>query len=267
MKLIFDETGKRYFETGDERVVIYRLAAGRYRSGTAWNGVTALSESPDGAEPTALYADDIKYLQLMSAENWKGTIEAYTYPDAFNECLGQVELAQGVYISQQTRRHFGLCYTTLAGNDVEGSDFGYKIHLIYDVLAAPSDRNFQTQSDSPEPTTMSWELSAGTTEGGEGHRPTSEIVLDSRQMAEAGLADALRALEDILFGTDCIQDSDGEPILDSKGTTIQADVGHMTLPDVAGIFRAIDEAMTVRSSNGDAILDSGGQKIKATTYE
>ena len=239
MRLLFDETGKRYYETGVERVVIYRLTAGRYRNGTAWNGVTAITGSGDGAEATALYADDIKYLSLISAENWKGSIEAYNYPGVFNECLGNYEIAAGLLVGQQNRKHFGLCFTTREGNDIKGSDFGYKLHLVYDVVAAPSDKSYQTQSDSPEPATMSWDISAGTTEV-EGHKPTAEIVLDYKMMAQAGKANVMRELEDILFGTDdtsaampyaaeivnivrtgnWLMDSDGNPITDSEGETI-----------------------------------------------
>lgn len=238
-RLIFDEIGKRLYETGVERVVIYRLSAGRYRSGTVWNGVTAITGSGDGGESTGLYADDVKYLSLISAENWKGSIEAYNYPDVFSECLGQDEIATGVRVGQQSRRHFGLCFTTKEGNDMKGDEFGYKIHLVYDVVASPSDKSYQTQSDSPEPVSMSWDISAGNT-ATEGSKPTAEVVLDYKRMAKAGKANVIREIENMLFGTentaaympslsemidisrigDHLCDSDGNFITDSAGEPI-----------------------------------------------
>ena len=151
-KLVWDETGVR-------NGVLYVQEGGIYPKGVAWNGLTAVTESPSGAEATALYADDIKYLNLMSNEEFGATIEAYTYPDEFAECDGSAALVDGVMLGQQKRRTFGLCYRTALGNDTEGSDYGYKLHIIYGALAAPSEKAYATINDSPEANTFSWELS------------------------------------------------------------------------------------------------------------
>ena len=157
-KLVWDESGKRLYETGVKMGVLYvQDASGAYPKGVAWNGLTAVNESPSGAEATPLYADDIKYLNLRSAEEFGATIEAYTYPDEFEACDGSAEIAVGVKIGQQTRKTFGLCYRTIVGNDVEGNDFGYKLHLIYGATAAPSEKAYATVNDSPEAVTFSWE--------------------------------------------------------------------------------------------------------------
>lgn len=197
-KLVWDATGERLYETGVSKGVIYPQATGgTYPKGAAWNGLTAVTESPSGAEPTPLYADNIKYLTLMSAEEFGFTIEAYTYPDEFAECNGEGELATGVKIGQQKRKSFGLSYQTLLGNDVDGDAHGYKLHLVYGALAAPSEMERATVNDSPEATTMSWECST-TPVSVAGFRPTSHIVIDSTAVNK----DKLSALEDMLYGSE-----------------------------------------------------------------
>lgn len=197
-KLVWDKTGERYYETGVKNCALYiQSSTGTYDNGVAWNGITAITESPSGAEATPLYADDIKYVNLMSAEEFGGTIEAYTYPDAFAECDGSAELTEGVKIGQQKRKTFGLCYKTTLGNDTDGNEHGYLLHIVYGCLASPSEKGYSTINDSPEAITMSWEFSTTPVEV-EGFKPTSTIVINSAKISEG----ALKALEDALFGTD-----------------------------------------------------------------
>ena len=199
-KLVWDKTGDRLYETGVKNGVLYIPTAGVYSKGVAWNGLTAVTESPSGAEPTALYADDIKYLSLMSTEEFGATIEAYTYPDEFAACDGSAELADGVMIGQQKRSTFGLCYKTTIGNDTDGNDHGYKLHIIYGAQAKPSERAYATINDSPEAITFSWEITT-TPVNVTGAKPTASLVIDSTKADPSKLA----ALEDILYG------KDGEP--------------------------------------------------------
>ena len=198
-KLVWDETGKRFYETGVKQGVLYPQAAGgTYPKGVAWNGLTSVSENPEGAEPEPLYADDIKYLNLMSVEEFKATIEAYTYPDEFAECDGSASIAEGVTVGQQKRKPFGLCYRTTLGNDVDGNSHGYKLHLVYGALAAPSEKNFETINDSPEAATFSWELSTTPVAiSKDGFQPTASITIDSTKADST----KLKALEDILYGS------------------------------------------------------------------
>ena len=197
-KLIWDQTGERLYETGVKQGVLYvRDTTGAYPQGVAWNGLTAVTESPSGAEATPLYADDIKYLNLMSAEEFGATIEAYTYPDEFMECDGSASLVDGVVIGQQTRKTFGLCYRTTLGNDVDGNDYGYKLHIIYGALAAPSEKAYATINDSPEAITFSWEVST-TPVNVTGRKPTSCITIDSTKADKTKLA----ALEAVLYGSE-----------------------------------------------------------------
>lgn len=196
-KISWDNTGERYYETGVKNGVLYPIQSdGKYTKGVAWNGLTAVTESPSGAEATALYADDIKYLNLLSNEEFGATIEAYTYPDEFADCDGSAALATGVMIGQQKRKTFGLCYRTTLGNDVEGNDYGYKLHLIYGCLAAPSEKAYATINDSPEAITFSWEVST-TPVNVNGFKPTSQITIDSTKVN----AEKLAALELVLYGT------------------------------------------------------------------
>lgn len=195
-KLVWDESGKRLYETGVKMGVLYvQDANGAYPTGVAWNGLTAVNETPSGAEATPLYADDIKYLNLRSAEEFGATIEAYTYPDEFEACDGSTELAVGVKIGQQARKTFGLCYRTIVGNDVEGNDFGYKLHLIYGATAAPSEKAYATVNDSPEAVTFSWEVTCTPVEV-PGFKPSASIVIDSTKVD----AEKLAALEAKLYG-------------------------------------------------------------------
>lgn len=194
MKLVWDETGKRFYETGVNKGVLYPQVSGAYPKGVAWNGLTAVTESPSGAEATPLYADNIKYLNLMSAEEFGATIEAYTYPDEFGVCNGEVALTEGVSIGQQKRTPFGMSYQTKVGNDVD-SELGYKIHLIYGALAAPSEKAYATVNDSPEAITFSWEVTTTPVEV-TGFKPTASLIIDSTKVE----ADKLAAIEKILYG-------------------------------------------------------------------
>lgn len=196
-KLVWDKTGERLFETGVKNGVLYIPTAGVYSKGVAWNGLTAVTESPSGAEATALYADDIKYLSLMSTEEFGATIEAYMYPDEFAACNGEAELVDGVTVGQQKRSPFGLCYRTSIGNDVDGNDHGYKLHIIYGALAAPSEKAYSTINDSPEAITFSWEITT-TPVNVTGQKPTASLVIDSTKADPTKLA----ALEAILYGSD-----------------------------------------------------------------
>lgn len=206
-KLIWDKTGERFYETGVKQGVLYVQESGAYPKGVAWNGLTAVTESPSGAEATALYADDIKYLNLMSNEEFGATIEAYTYPDEFAECDGSAALSTGVMIGQQKRKTFGLCYKTTLGNDTDNNDYGYKLHLIYGCLAAPSEKAYATINDSPEAITFSWEVSTTPVNvadaNGKSFKPTSQITIDSTKADDAKLA----KLEAILFGSDADPES------------------------------------------------------------
>ncbi len=194
-KIVWDAIGERRYETGVDHGVLYKYANNAFGNGVAWNGLTAVNESPSGAEPSPLYADNIKYLNLMSAEEYAATVEAYTYPDEFEECDGSAVIADGVYIGQQPRKLFGLCYRTLIGNDVLGTEKGYKLHLIYNCLASPSERSHATVNDSPEATTLSWSLST-TPVAVNGFKPTACVTVDSTKTPEGKLAD----LEAILYG-------------------------------------------------------------------
>lgn len=196
-KLVWDQTGERFYETGVKNGVLYVQSNGAYPKGVAWNGLTAVTESPSGAEASPLYADDIKYLNLLSNEEFGATIEAYTYPDEFAECDGSASLAEGVFIGQQKRSAFGLCYRTTLGNDVDGNDHGYKLHIIYGALAAPSEKAYATINDSPEAITFSWEVTT-TPVNVAGHKPTASITIDSTKVDAA----KLKALEDKLYGTE-----------------------------------------------------------------
>lgn len=198
MKLEWDKTGERTYETGIDRGVLYLLGnGGTYDSGVAWNGLISVSESPSGAEPTPIYADNIKYLNLMSAEEFAATIEAYTYPDEFGACDGSAELASGVSIGQQDRKTFGLAYRTKVGNDVQGDAHGYKLHIIYGGMASPSEKAYQTINDDPEAIAFSWEITT-TPVNVTGHKPTATLVVDSTKVEPTKLS----ALEEILYGSE-----------------------------------------------------------------
>ena len=195
-KITWDKTGERLYETGVDHGVLYLLQNnGTYDKGVAWNGLTAVTESPSGAEPNPLYADNIKYLNLLSTEEFGATIEAYTYPDEFAECDGSASLADGVMAGQQKRKTFGLCYRTVIGNDIDGNDHGYKLHFIYGALAAPSEKAYNTINDSPEAITFSWEISTTPVEVA-GFKPMASVTIDSTKADPTKLT----ALEEILYG-------------------------------------------------------------------
>lgn len=195
-KLVWDATGERKYETGVRNGVLYVMGeGGTYPKGVAWNGLTAVTESPSGAEATALYADDTKYLNLISAEEFGATIEAYMYPDEFAECDGSATLAAGVTIGQQPRKTFGMSYRTVYGNDVDNESYGYKLHLIYGAVAAPSEKAYATINDSPEAITFSWEVKT-TPVNVTGHKPTASLTIDSTKVDEV----KLKKIEDILYG-------------------------------------------------------------------
>ena len=197
-RIVWDKTGERFYETGVDHAVLYPIdAEGLYNGGVAWNGITAINESPSGAEPNNLYADNIKYLVLVGAEDFGLTIEAYTYPDEWEECDGSAEIAPGVIAGQQNRKVFGLSYRTKLGNDVDGQDHGYKLHLVYGGLASPSERGYQTVNDSPEPINPSWEVTT-TPVDVPGFKPTARLIITSTKADPAKLA----ALETILYGSE-----------------------------------------------------------------
>lgn len=196
-KLVWDQTGERVYETGVSKGVLYPINnAGAYPLGVAWNGLTSVSESPEGADIEDVYADNIKYLSLQAAETFGATIEAYTYPDEFALCDGSVEIATGVMAGQQPRKTFGLCYRTEQGNDVLDTAYGYKLHLIYGCKAQPSEKSYETINDSPEAIQFSWEVKT-TPVNVTGQKATSCLVIDSTKVNAAALAD----LEDVLYGT------------------------------------------------------------------
>lgn len=197
-KLMWDNVGERYYETGVDKGVVYVQGSdGKYGNGVPWNGLTAVTESPSGAEANPLYADNIKYLNLMSNEEFGATIEAYTYPEEFKECDGSKSIAEGITIGQQKRKAFGMCYRTLLGNDVDGTDYGYKIHLIYGALASPSERAYATVNDSPEAITFSWEVTT-TPVNVTGSKPTAHLEIDSTKVTPENLA----KIEAALYGDD-----------------------------------------------------------------
>ena len=196
-KIVWDKTGEKLYETGVKNGVLYPQVNGAYPEGVAWNGLTAVTESPSGAEATPLYADDIKYLNLYSAEEFGATIECYTYPDEFAKCDGSAEIATGVSIGQQTRQAFGMSYKTTVGYDTKGANYGYKLHLIYGATASPSEKAYSTISDSPEAITFSYEVTT-TPVNVKGFNPTASIVIDSTKVP----AEKLAQLEEILYGKD-----------------------------------------------------------------
>ena len=241
-KLVWDNIGERFYETGVKMGVLYPSnEQGSYATGVAWNGLTAVTESPSGAEATALYADDIKYLSLLSAEEFGATIEAYTYPDEFKACNGEADLVPGVTVGQQVRHHFGFSYQTVKGNDTEGTDYGYIIHIVFDCMASPSEKGYSTINDSPEAITFSWEISSNPVPV-PGYKPSANMTIDSSVMIAQGFKNVLTAIENKIYGTATtqptlpkpaeiqsifqyqayLQDSSSNPILDSNGNKIQS---------------------------------------------
>lgn len=195
-KLVWNEAGKRLYETGVDRGVLYVSDGnGRYQKGVVWNGLVSVNESPSGAEATPLYAGNVKYVELMSNEEFGASIEAYTYPEEFEQCDGSAELADGITIGQQPRKSFGLCYRTKIGNDTDGDEHGYKIHLIYGAKAAPTEKSYTTINDSPEAITFSWEITTTPIEVAD-HKPTATLTIDSTKVQ----SDKLEAIEKKLYG-------------------------------------------------------------------
>ena len=205
-KLLWDQIGERLFETGIDHCALYLGSDGTYPLGVAWSGITGITETPEGAEPTDKYADNIKYVTLYSAETFKGTIKAFTYPDEWKACNGEA-VVNGVTVGQQSRKSFGLAYRTIIGNDADGNDHGYKLHLVYGCQASPSERDFQTVNDSPDTIEFSWEftttpIALTTKVDGKELKPTSILTIDSTNFTETAAKAKLTALEDALFGTD-----------------------------------------------------------------
>ena len=215
-RLVWDKTGDRLYETGVKQCVLYPQVSGAYPKGVARNGITSVTESPSGAEPSPLYADDIKYLNLMSTEEFGASIEAYMYPEEFEACDGSAEIAPGVSIGQQKRQSFGLCYRTIIGNDTESNGHGYKLHIIYGALAAPSEKAYATVNDSPEAITFSWELST-TPVNVTGGNPTASLTIDSTKVN----AEKLKALEDILYGSETESTGPRLPLPDEIATLMK----------------------------------------------
>ena len=197
-KLVFNGVGDRLFETGVKKGVLYVMGDnGQYQNGVVWNGLTGVTEKPSGAETTNLYADDVKYVVIYGAEEFEATIEAYTYPEEFEQCDGSAVLSKGVNVGQQTRKTFAFCYTTSLGNDTQGQDFGYKIHIIYGCKAKPSEKSYSTINDSQEAVTFSWDVSTVPVPV-EGMNPTATVVIDSTRLNQQ----KLKLIEDKLYGTE-----------------------------------------------------------------
>jgi len=252
-KLKWDQVGTRRFETGVDHGVLYLPTNGVYSTGVAWNGLTTVTESPSGAETSAQYADNIKYLNLQSAEEFGATIEALYYPDEFGRCDGTAEPEPGVYIGQQSRSVFGFSYRTLVGNDVEGQSLGYKIHLVYNCLAAPSEKAYATVSDSPEAMPFSWEVTTTSVEvgtiGGVEYSPTATLTIDSTKVAAA----ALLALEDMLYGT-----TGADPELPMPGTVIALFSGTViTVATQAPSYNSTTDVVTVPTVTGVSYFVDG----------
>lgn len=248
-KLEWDKVGERRYETGVRRGVLYRQdSGGLYSTGEAWNGLTAVTESPTGAEANPQYADNIKYLNLISAEEFGCTIEAFTYPDSFAECDGSAVVISGVTIGQQARKPFGFSYETRVGNDIDGTDFGFKLHLVYSALAAPSEKNFATINDSPEALAFSWEVTTTPVDAGNNYKPTATITIDSTKVPAAKLAE----LMDILYGTAgaearlplpaevfAIFEGSVTEVVPTQPTFVPA-TGVITIPTVVGVVYSIN---------------------------
>jgi hypothetical protein len=262
MKLEWDKVGERLYETGVDHGVLYpRDDAGSYPLGVPWNGLTTVTESPTGAEASPQYADNIKYLNLKSAEEWGGTIEAFTYPDEFAECDGTAEPVPGLKFGQQPRKSFGFSYRSLLGNDVLGNQFGYKIHLVYGADAAPSEKARATINDSPEATPFSWEVTTTPANvgevGGVEYAPTATIEIDSTKVSAAGLA----ALEDAIYGTsgaDAYLPTPAEvygffagsiTTVETQAPTYNASTDIVTIPSVTGVVYKV---------NGEVVTGSVG---------
>lgn len=243
MKLVWDEVGKKFYETGVRMGVLYPMnSSGAYPKGVAWNGLSKVTESPSGAESNPVYADDQQYLNMLSAEKFGATIEAYTYPDEFAICDGSVEIAPGVRAGQQPRKTFGLCYRTTLGNDVNSNDYGYKLHLIYGALAAPSEKDYETVNDSPDAIAFSWELST-TPVSVPGGKPTAILTIDSATIDPA----KLKTLEDVLYGTDGADPR--LPLPDEVASLISGDV-----PSALALSSIVPDDTTTAAVDANIVL-------------
>ena len=232
-KLVWDKSGERLFETGVSKGVLYPQVSGAYPEGVVWNGLTSVTESPSGADISDLWADNIKYASIRAAESFGATIEAYTYPDEFAACDGSAELVPGAFLGQQKRTPFGLSYRTQIGSDSDTSaEEAYKLHIIYNATAAPSDRSYSTMNESADAITFSWELST-TPVPVTGHRPTASLIIDSSKVD----ADKLKALEAILYGSDAVE---ADPEADPPVTAVPAVVARLPLPDEIKTLLATD---------------------------
>lgn len=264
-KLLWDQVGERTYETGVDHGVLYiPTTGGDYTEGYAWNGLTTVTESPSGAEATAQYADNIKYLNLISVEQFGGTIEAFTYPDEFAQCDGTQQPEPGVAIGQQTRKSFGLCYRTLKGNDTEGTDFGYKLHLVYGATAAPSEKAYATVNDSPEAIAFSWQFTTIAVDV-PGYKPSATLIIDSSKVDSGALSD----LEDLLYGTtgtDPRLPLPAEVLALFSGTVTQVTptaptyvegTHTLTIPTVTGV--------TYKNDATDAVYTAGAHVIAVDT--
>jgi len=242
-RLMWDQTGEKIYEYGVNWGVLYiPNNVGVYDNGYAWNGLVSVTESPSGAEANPQYADNIKYLNLISAEQFGGTIEAFTYPEEFGQCDGTASPEPGVNIGQQGRKSFGLSYRTRVGNDLEGTDFGYKVHLVYGALAAPSEKAYATINESPEAITFSWEISTTPVDAGGSYKPTSSITIDSTKVD----ADALADLEDILYGTVGV-----DPKLPSPAEVLALFAGTVTtVTPTAPTYNSTTKVITIPTVTG-----------------
>lgn len=268
--LTWDQVGQRLYETGVDHGVLYIPSnVGVYEDGYAWNGLVTVTESPSGAEASPQFADNIKYLNLVSAEEFGATIEAYTYPDEFAQCDGTALASPGIAIGQQARKTFGLCYRTVVGNDIDGTAYGYKLHLVYGLLAAPSEKAYGTINDSPEAITFSWDVSS-TPVPVTDYKPTSVMVIDSTKVDDTALA----ALEDILYGTEGVDARLPLPdeVIDLFGATItvvrltaanaptyNSGTHVVTLPSVTGVVWKINGA--VKTPGAQAAMTTGQTSI------
>jgi len=245
-RLKWDKRKERLYETGTDRGVLYlRNADGTYSAGVAWNGLASVSLNPSGGEATAFWADNVKYLNLLSAEELSFTIEAYSYPRQFRGCLGRKELVPGVLITQQNRETFGFCFRSLIGNDEKDTDFSYKLHLIYGCKASPSERSYNTTNDTPEAITLSWEVSTLPIQVNNG-KTTAEFEFDGRRFKKLGIMDVLHAIEDILYGTD---DAEPRMILPEE------------LPDIYLHYRYMMD------SDGETLYDNNGEPLQSQVYD
>lgn len=255
-RLLWDQIGERFYETGVDYGVLYLQNAGVYDEGFTWNGLVTVTESPTGAEATALYADNIKYLNIMSVEEFGATVEAFTYPDEFMQCDGTATPQPGVGVGQQSRRPFGFCYRTLVGNDSLGTDLGYKLHLVYGCLAAPSEKAYSTVNDSPEAITFSWEIWT-TPVPVTGLKPTSSLTIDSSKVD----ADALAALEDLLYGT-----AGTEPSLPLPDEVLALFAGTVTeVTTVAPTYVSATDIVTIPTVTG-VIYKVDGTTVPSGPY-